>query len=451
MSAGARPPTHAYSTTISRRPIRRVCTGMPSPFSSREPAVRPSRSAARSTASASCDGIIAVRRNTMTTETYDWPAIVEGLNRYLRLRSIPIGMKLFETVEAMEAIPKIRRPKARHTTDQIVAQARQLGWTVGITMADLIGAQCGAVIGLHPQDSEWLSGKRMAGVWFKTIEDASAHQHAMECVPYGRYAAMAVSPLTSGRLDPPDVCLIYGTPGQMILFINGLQWSGYKKMSFTSVGESACADSWGKALKTGEPALTIPCYAERRYGGVADDELLMAIPPRFLPKVIEGLAALDKNGLRYPGVPRRSARQAQDLRAPGAGHGARVEARAAARGLADGALAPGQDERATPKEPRPPRGLGHGGRLAHWGASKSPPNPPWRLGMPRRSRGTPRFHGAPRFRGAPTKLSDPPSTLRPARALRRRRVPVTVPALFAPGRPPGPQGRRCESAATPSL
>ena len=95
-------------------------------------------------------------------EGYDWNAIVDGLNRYLRLRSIPIGMKLFETVEAMEAIPKIRRPKARHTTDQIVAQARQLGWTVGITMADLIGAQCGAVIGLHPQDDEWLSGRRMA-------------------------------------------------------------------------------------------------------------------------------------------------------------------------------------------------------------------------------------------------------------------------------------------------
>src|SRR3972149_2799284 len=60
----------------------------------------------------------------MTAERYDWNAIVDGLTRHLRLRSIPIGMKLFETVEAMEAIPKIRRPKAKHTTDQIVAQAR---------------------------------------------------------------------------------------------------------------------------------------------------------------------------------------------------------------------------------------------------------------------------------------------------------------------------------------
>ena len=59
-------------------------------------------------------------RPAMTTETYDWDAIVNGLNQYLRLRSIPIGMKLFETVEAMEAIPKIRRPRvqAHHGSDR---------------------------------------------------------------------------------------------------------------------------------------------------------------------------------------------------------------------------------------------------------------------------------------------------------------------------------------------
>jgi hypothetical protein len=31
----------------------------------------------------------------VTTETYDWDAIISGLNQYLRLRSIPIGMKLY--------------------------------------------------------------------------------------------------------------------------------------------------------------------------------------------------------------------------------------------------------------------------------------------------------------------------------------------------------------------
>jgi uncharacterized protein (DUF169 family) len=234
-------------------------------------------------------------------QQYNWATLVDDLNTLLRLKTTPIGMKLFETAAEMEAVPKIRRPRGTiHTTDQIVAQAARLGWTVGITNADLVGPQCGAVIGLHPADEQWLSGKNMAGVWFETLEDSAAHQAAMDVVPFGRYEAMAVSPLTSGRLDPPDVCLIYATPGQMIILINGLQWSGYRKFEWSVVGESACADSWGRALKTGEPSLAIPCYAERRYGGVLDDELLMAMPPKYLPRAIAGMKRISGNGLRYP-------------------------------------------------------------------------------------------------------------------------------------------------------
>ena len=231
---------------------------------------------------------------------FDGAKVVDDLNRLLRLRTTPIGMKLFATKEDMEAIPKIRMPNDIHTTDQIVGQASRNGWTVGITAGDLVGAQCSTVIGLHPRSEEWLSGDRMNGVWYGSSEDAAAHQNAMDVVPFGDFEAMAVSPLASGRLNPPDICLIYATPAQMIIFINGLQWTGYKKLEFSCVGESACADSWGRALSTGEPSLSLPCFAERRYGGVMEDELLMAIPPHFLPKVVQGLEALAKNGLRYP-------------------------------------------------------------------------------------------------------------------------------------------------------
>jgi uncharacterized protein (DUF169 family) len=231
---------------------------------------------------------------------FDGSMVVDQLNELLRLRTTPIGMKMFQTKAEMEAVPRIRRPKDIHTTDQIVGQAARNGWTVGVTMDDLVGAQCGTVIGLHPRDENWLSGDRMAGVWYSNQEEAAAHQAAMEVLDYGQYEAMAVSPLASNRLRPPDICLIYATPAQMILFINGLQWTGFEKLNWGCVGESSCSDSWGRALKTREPSLSIPCFAERRYGGVQDDELLMAIPPDYLPKVIAGLKALSKNGLRYP-------------------------------------------------------------------------------------------------------------------------------------------------------
>jgi hypothetical protein len=48
-----------------------------------------------------------------------------------------------------------------HTLDQVVAQAARLGWTVGITSEDLVGAQCRAVVGL-------------GSVWQKTRNSAPA-------------------------------------------------------------------------------------------------------------------------------------------------------------------------------------------------------------------------------------------------------------------------------------
>ena len=233
--------------------------------------------------------------------THDGPAIAAKLEQLLKLRSIPFAMKLFERRADMEAIEKIRRPQSVHTLDQIVGQASRLGWTVGITADDLVGAQCRAVVGLgNAKTEDWQSGRHMTGVWFKTEDDARAHQGAMHCVPDGRYGALAVAPLASGRLDPPDIALFYATPGAMIYFINGLQWSGYRNFDWGVVGESACADSWGRALTRREPSLSIPCFAERRYGGVLDDEMLMAAPPEYLVKAIEGMNALAKNGFRYP-------------------------------------------------------------------------------------------------------------------------------------------------------
>lgn len=227
--------------------------------------------------------------------------LAADLERLLKLRSNVFGMQMFERREDMEAIPRIRRPKAVHALDQLVGQAARLGWTVGVTAEDLVGAQCRAVVGLGgAKTDEWRSGRHMQGVWFETEADSSAHQAAMHCVPDGRYEALAVGPLSSGRLAMPDIVLFYATPGAMMYLINGMQWSGYKRFDWSVVGESACADSWGRALTTRQPSLSIPCFAERRYGGVEDNEMLMASPPEQMEAAVRGMNALAKNGFRYP-------------------------------------------------------------------------------------------------------------------------------------------------------
>src|SRR5437773_9755750 len=149
-------------------------------------------------------------------EEFDLASMVADLNNLLRLKTTVIGMEMFARVEEMAAIPKIRRPSAIHTTDQIVSMASRLGWNVGITADDLVGAQCRAVIGLAPQDEKWLAGQAYVGVWHENAEDARKRQEALDVVAFGKYQALVVSPLASGRLNPPDTGLVYATPGQMI-------------------------------------------------------------------------------------------------------------------------------------------------------------------------------------------------------------------------------------------
>ena len=59
--------------------------------------------------------------------------------------------------------------------------------------------------------------------WFKTKEDAKKFEDSWPTIPTGRYEAIALSPLGRERLIP-DIILIYGTPAQIILLINGLQY-----------------------------------------------------------------------------------------------------------------------------------------------------------------------------------------------------------------------------------
>jgi len=232
--------------------------------------------------------------------------LAEQLSGLLRLRTLPIGMQGFADLEAMANVPGLRRPPKGKTfsTCQLVTQARIAGFTLGITTENVPEfSSCSSVLGLDAPGEIYTSGRKMEGVWFENREAAAAHQAGMPRVAPGTFKGMVVGPLRSARLDPPDICLFYGNPAQMILFINGLQWRHYQRYDFSITGESACADSWGHALKNRTVSLSIPCYAERRYGGVADDEMLMACPPEDLQRAVTGLHGLSKAGLRYPIMP----------------------------------------------------------------------------------------------------------------------------------------------------
>lgn len=110
------------------------------------------------------------------------------LTELLRLRTLPIGMKLFEELDAMAAVPGLRRPPAgkRFSTCQLVTQARMAGFTLGITHDNVPAfSNCGGIVGLNEPSELYLSGRKMEGVWFENRAAAAAHQAEMPRVTTG--------------------------------------------------------------------------------------------------------------------------------------------------------------------------------------------------------------------------------------------------------------------------
>jgi hypothetical protein len=97
--------------------------------------------------------------------------LAEQLNQLLRLRTFPIGMKLFEDLDTMANVPGLRRPPRGKTfsTCQLVTQARMAGFTLGITTENIPSfSSCSSVIGLDAVGEIYTSGRKMEGVWFET-------------------------------------------------------------------------------------------------------------------------------------------------------------------------------------------------------------------------------------------------------------------------------------------
>jgi|GEM_PF-6491 len=229
----------------------------------------------------------------------DWEKIIRRLELLMRLKSFPVAFKMLEQKDALEKIPFLRRLTHKVTLCQLITLARNFDWTVGAELPDFVSPVCPSILGLTEVPEICRDGTFRSIVWVKTRADARRYEAAIPRLPLGRYAAVALAPLVYNPFEP-DLVLIYANPAQMMLLINSLQFEDYEVMQFYCVGESSCSDAIARCYLTGKPALTIPCYGERRYGHAQDEDLVMAVPAELMEKALRGMEALYRRGIRYP-------------------------------------------------------------------------------------------------------------------------------------------------------
>ena len=226
----------------------------------------------------------------------DFTSDVSAIEKYLRLRTFPIGIKFVKQKEDLKGMKKLKYHEGCFC--QAISAARTFGWTIGVVAEGLMTI-CSGILGLKESPEKVKDGTLRQFAWCRTQEDAKKFEDSIPRIPLGAYEAVLLG-AQPGSLFDPDIVLLYGTPAQMIFIINALQFENYERLNFYCVGESSCSDSIVQCFTSGKPALSIPCFGERRYGHAQDDELAFALPCSAISKVKNNLEELYKRGIRYP-------------------------------------------------------------------------------------------------------------------------------------------------------
>jgi uncharacterized protein (DUF169 family) len=228
-----------------------------------------------------------------------WRELSGDMERLLRLRTAPVAYRRLDREEDLDQLKDLYRLPHLSTFCQTLFMARIQGRTIGIAADGKLWDRCMRIHGLKAATEKSMreESSAMGMTWFANPDDAYAQQLDYPRVPQG--GAIVVSPLAKERIEP-EVVLVFGTPAQVMMLLCGLQKERYERYPFFFIGEGACADSLAQCYVNGKPAVAIPCYGERAIGQVADDELVVALPPTEVPKAISGMQKLARVGLRYP-------------------------------------------------------------------------------------------------------------------------------------------------------
>jgi uncharacterized protein (DUF169 family) len=221
------------------------------------------------------------------------------LNKYLRLSTFPIGVKLLKDPKEMENIRFLKKPEHRIALCQIFSYSRYYGWTMGCTKEDNLCPLAGISIGFEESYKLFEEGAFFVGRYNETKEAAKKTTASIPIISYGQYSAIISGAL--GRINfEPDLIIIWGNSAQMMRIIQGYLWKKGGRVSMSTFCDGVCADIISNAILTGDLQIAFPCLGDRRFGKAEDSDLIASIPFEITSEIIDGLEKTHKAGTRYP-------------------------------------------------------------------------------------------------------------------------------------------------------
>jgi len=229
----------------------------------------------------------------------DFNKIGRELDRMLRVRTTPLGLKYFEDeTKIPEDFQKIDQ---QITVCQLMGMARyhESGF---FTTAELATACAGggALQGFFEVPSDIADGTRCATWFAKDVESTKKIFAGRSFIEQGKFKALGAAPLDSISIKP-DVVQIFGNPHQMLSLVYANIWDGGENVTLSTNGHGGCCyEVLVIPYLTGKVTMALTDIGERRYAMAADDEMIMGIPIDELERIYQNLKDAHKAVYKYP-------------------------------------------------------------------------------------------------------------------------------------------------------
>ncbi len=226
--------------------------------------------------------------------------LYELIIKELRLRSDPVGVKLFKELSSVP--PNVSRVPDRATICQLSTLARLHSLTYYATADDIACKRGATSLGLIQLPEDVIVNE---DAYAHTVDVDTARKlyTSIPMLPPD-YKAVLMGPLNELSVDP-DVVLIAGNPAQMLKVVEGWVWFSGEPATLAATGvHGICGYGIANTLKTSKLVLTLPCSGARRVGLYIDDEMVAIVPFNLIDKWVDGLICTHETGHPYPIPPR---------------------------------------------------------------------------------------------------------------------------------------------------
>lgn len=216
----------------------------------------------------------------------------ESLEKLLRLKTFPLGVKL---LEKEEEIPEgAKRPKRdygyRFITCQGFSESRRAGATIAQTKEDMWCFEAALGYGFIEPNEYFLGGNTRFPEGTPTLEIAKVWAQAFPRLPYGKYKAVVSAPLARINFEP-DVVVLYCDSIQLTQLLIARTWTDGHDFVCRMSGYGACIFAVVPVMETRECQVTFPCMGDHTKAWAQDDEIIFSAPIEKVDGLIAGLTA----------------------------------------------------------------------------------------------------------------------------------------------------------------